>query len=316
VTGAAGFVGANLARRLLKEGHDVALAVRPGSDLWRLDDLPGPGRIVEIDVESRDQVRDVVRELAPKWVFNLAAYGAYSTQTDTSRMVATNVVGTANLLEAAGAHGCTAFVQAGSSSEYGFKDHPPAESEVVEPNSWYAVTKASATLQCVHAGRSALVPTMTLRLYSAFGPWEEPTRLMPTFVLAAREGQLPPLVSPDVARDFVYVDDIVDAFVLAAEHAGDFTGAIYNVGSGTQTSMSQLVETVRSVLGVRQEPRWGSMPNRTWDTAVWIADASRIRADLGWRPRIGVDEGVRLLADWLDDDRIRAGYEARREPPA
>ncbi len=315
LTGAAGFVGANLARRLLVDGHEVALVVRPGSDLWRLEDLRGTGRIVEVDIESLAEVDDIVREVAPDWVFNLAAYGAYSTQSDVHRMVATNVVGTANLLEAAAGAGCSAFVQAGSSSEYGFKDHPPAESEAVQPNSWYAVTKASATLHCVHAGQSGLVPTVTLRLYSAFGPWEEPTRLMPTFALAARDGRLPPLVAPDVARDFVHVDDVVHAFLRAADCASVVSGSIYNVGTGTQTSMLQLVEMGRAVLGVRDTPRWGSMPNRTWDSAVWVADPSRIRRDLGWRPQVGVDEGIRRLADWLDDDRIRTVYETRRAPP-
>ena len=126
VTGATGFVGAILARRLLADGHDVALLHRGGADLWRLDEIRGECRLLEGDLRDGDGLERLLRDLRPAWIFNLAAYGAYSWQTERRRMIETNVVGTDNLLSAAAAAGAEAFVGAGSSSEYGFKDHPPA----------------------------------------------------------------------------------------------------------------------------------------------------------------------------------------------
>jgi len=105
---------------------------------------------------------------------------------------------------------------AGSSSEYGVKDHAPAENEQLEPNSDYAVAKAAATLLASHLGRERGLPVATLRLYSVFGPFEEPDRFIPTLVVHALRGQLPPLVDPAIARDFVYLDDVVEAFLLTA----------------------------------------------------------------------------------------------------
>src|SRR6202022_3882820 len=120
------------------------------------------------------------------------------------------------LLQAAVTAGVQAFVNAGTSSEYGYKDHAPAEDEKLEPNSDYAVTKAAAPILCPHTAQRTGVAITPLRLYSVYGPYEEPTRLVPTLIVQGLEGKLPPLVNPDVARDYIHVDDACDAFVLAA----------------------------------------------------------------------------------------------------
>jgi dolichol-phosphate mannosyltransferase len=299
VTGATGFVGANLARRLLRDGHEVHLLVHPGYTRWRLDGIRRRVALHEVDLAEASGVAALVHQVRPGWVFHLAAHGAYSWQTDLARMVQANIVGTVNLVQACLAEGFDAFVNTGSSSEYGFKRHAPTEQEWLEPNSHYAVTKASATLFCRHAAQRDRLRLCTLRLYSVFGPWEEPQRLMPTLVLHGLRGRLPRLVSPDVARDYVYVDDVVEAYLAAATVPDQEPGAVYNVCTGVQTSIAELVTLSRQVLGVKARPRWGSMPNRTWDTAVWVGDPARIGAALGWRPRYTVESGFRRLAGWL-----------------
>ncbi len=312
VTGAAGFVGANLARRLVSDGLNVVLIVRPGSLLWRLDGVDA--RIATVDLADSAAVRSTVHETAPKWIFHLAAHGAYSTQRDAERMVRTNVLGTMNLVNSAAEAGCSAFVHAGSSSEYGFKDHAPSETEGVEPDSDYAVTKAAATLYCRYAARRSGIRAATLRLYSVYGPYEEPTRLIPQLVLHAIRGELPPLVDPRVGRDFVYVDDVVEAFLAAAVHGG--AGAIYNVGSGRQTDLAEVVVTARQLFGIAAEPAWGSMPNRSWDTTVWRSDNTLIREALGWSPRFDFRSGLDATMRWLrNDEEMLARYRAAVVPP-
>src|SRR5438552_1027906 len=148
VTGATGFVGANLARRLLRDGHELHLLVRPGYKPWRIDAIRADARLYEVRLEDASKVMSIVEKIRPDWIFHLAVHGAYSSQTDLHQMLLTNVHGTINLVRAGLKTGFEAFINTGSSSEYGFKDHPAAETEFLEPNSDYAVTKASATLFC------------------------------------------------------------------------------------------------------------------------------------------------------------------------
>ena len=299
LTGGTGFVGANLARRLLRDGHEVHLLVRPGHQPWRIEDIRPDVRLHELHLHEAEAVARVASQVRPEWVFHLAAHGAYSWQTDWEQMVRTNIQGTMSLLSACLKTGFEAFVNTGSSSEYGFKDHAPAESEPLEPNSHYAVTKAAATLFCCHTARSERVHVPTLRLYSVFGPYEDPGRLVPKLIIHGLRGELPPLADPDVARDFVYVDDVVEAYLLAATVRTSEWGPIYNVGTGVQTTLREAVAVAREAMGIAAEPVWNAMPNRQWDANVWVSDSRKIRAQLGWQPHHRFAEGFRLMLDWF-----------------
>ena len=317
VSGAAGFVGANLARRLLQQGHETHLLARPSSARWRLQEIEADAEVHEVELENAGAVASVVGRVQPEWVFHLAAHGAYWWENNACEIVRSNVVGTANLLEACLETGFEAFVSAGSSSEYGFKDHAPAEDEPLVPNSVYALAKSSATLLCSVVGRRERAHVVTLRLYSVYGPYEQPGRLVPALAVAGLEGRLPPLVSPRVARDFVYVDDVADAFLLAAEGEDQEPGAVYNVGTGRQVTVGDAVAVARAELGIAAEPEWGSMEERSFDTEVWIADVRKIRSELGWIPRRSFAEGFAEVVQWFRDrPHLRALYDgtARRRP--
>lgn len=299
LTGATGFVGANLCRRLLHDGHELHLLVRPNYLRWRIEDIRTDVHLHKINLCDEEYLRKVVDKIRPDWIFHLAAHGAYSSQTDLRQMVQTNILGTINLIEACLKTGFEAFVNTGSSSEYGFKDHAPSEIEWLEPNSYYAVTKASATLFCRYTAQNRRVLLPTLRLYSVYGPYEEPARLLPTLIRQGFTGELPPLVAPDIVRDYVYVEDVVDAYLLAATRPAQKPGAVYNVGTGVQTSLCEVVEVAWRVMNITAKPEWGTMPNRDWDTTVWVADNREIRAELGWQPHYTFEQGFRVMVDWF-----------------
>ncbi len=299
VTGAGGFVGAYVARRLAAAGNEVIATVRPGGDPWRLPGDDPAQQVLPLDLDDPIAIDTAVASVRPDWLLHLAAHGAYSWQTDRERILAINLRSTMALLDAAVAHGVEAFVHAGSSSEYGAKDHAPAETEAPEPNSDYAVMKAAATLHCAQVSRSADVHAVTLRLYSVYGPWEEPGRLVPTLLARGLDGTLPPLVSPDTARDFVFVDDVHDAFVAAAQRTDLPRGTILNVGSGRQVTLREIVAVTRELLGIAAEPEWGSHDARSWDTSVWVADPSLADRLAGWRARRELREGLQATLAWL-----------------
>lgn len=297
VTGASGFVGANLARRLLADGHEVHLMLRPEYQSWRIDDILPHVEAHVGNMLDESFLYQALAEAGPDWIFHLAAYGAYSWQKDLQSMVNTNVLALEKLLCACCEQGFEAFVNAGSSSEYGYKDHAPTEEEILEPNSYYAVCKASATHLCrlLAIENKEWIPT--LRLYSVYGPFEDPRRFIPTLVNHGLKGKLPILVDPNVARDYVYVDDVCNAFVLAAQKRSKDLGAVYNIGSGTQTTIQEAVDAIQSLLPIEDEPNWGSMPNREWDTSTWQSDSSKAERELGWKARTDFNPGLQKTID-------------------
>lgn len=311
VTGGTGFVGANLTRRLLQDGHDVHLIVRPGFASWRIDEILSDLTLHEVSLTDRDGLERVVSANRFEWIFHLAAHGAYSWQRDVDQIIATNLMGTVNLLQACLRTGFEAFVNTGSSSEYGFKDHAPAENEWLDPNSYYAVAKASASMFCRYTAVAENVHVPTLRLYSVYGPYEEPNRLIPSLVVHGLDNRLPPLVSPDTARDFIYVDDVVAAYLKAATVTDQELGAIYNIGSGCQTTLGELVDIARSVLDIGERPDWGSMKNRNWDTDVWVADNRKSLAALNWTVRHSVSDGLEKTADWFRNTPLIERYRSQ-----
>jgi UDP-glucose 4-epimerase len=314
ITGASGFVGNNLARFLLSRGDEVHLLLRKSHAQWRLKDILQDVNIHNADLVDPDSVAAAVNSSRAEWIFHLAAHGAYSSQIDTARIVQTNIMGTINLVQACLKTGFEAFVNTGSSSEYGFKDHAPAENEWIDPNSHYAVAKASATLFCRYTARNLGVRIPTLRLYSVYGPYEEPTRLVPTLIVNGLEKRLPPLVNPKIARDFVYADDVTRAYLLAATLESDDPGAVYNIGSGTQTSIAELVETTRQALGITMQPEWGSMEDRIWDTDTWVCDNRLAIEKLGWRPDHSFEQGFRKTIEWFrNSPEITSHYRNYRQ---
>ncbi len=314
ITGATGFIGLNVARHMIERGHAVHALLRPSRRSWRRDDL-GRATLHGVDLLDRPALDRLFAALRPEWVLHLAVYGAYASQTDVTTCVRTNVEATINLLDAAARHGVEHFVNTGSSSEYGFKDHAPDELEATEPNSLYAVSKAAATAYAQNVGRSGKLRVTTLRLYSVYGPYEEPTRLIPTVILRGLAGGYPPLVAPETARDFVYVGDVVSAYE-AALLADVPPGAIYNVGTGTQTTLRTVVDVSRAHFGIAADPPWGTMEQRAWDTSTWVANTARIRAELRWSASTTFEDGFRRTAAWLSaSPERRSFYEAARIPP-
>jgi UDP-glucose 4-epimerase len=298
VTGASGFVGANLTRKLLNNGYQVTCLVRPNSNLWRIQSILKELRLEEVDLADSEKLTALFREIKPEWIFHLAAHGSYSWQTDLHKIIEANIIGTINLVQASLISGFEALINTGSSSEYGYKDYAPTENECPDPNSEYAFSKASASLYCRYVASKFKVNLCTLRLYSVYGPFEDINRLIPTLILRGLKGELPDLVSPDIARDFIYVDDVVNAYLLAAKTTSA-EGSIYNVGTGIQTPLRKIVDLAISELKILERPEWETMPNRKWDTKSWVANSNAIMKDLLWKPQYDINRGFKETVEWF-----------------
>jgi nucleoside-diphosphate-sugar epimerase len=299
VTGSSGFVGACLVRALLERGHDIHLLLRPQARPWRLVDVFDKVTVHQADLLDSDGVTRAVRAASPAAVFHLATFGAYETQADARTILTTNVLGTLNLLEASSAAGVAAFVSTGSSSEYGFQSEPMREGARLEPNSYYAVAKAAQTHLCGLWAKKWPMGVVNYRLFSVFGPWEEPTRLIPTIIRRARAGLPLEMVSPHTARDFVFVDDVLDA-LLDLQTASQLKGEVINLGSGVEIKLQQAVDAVLELVGSKSEVRWGAMAARHWDASRWCADCTKAKHLLGWEPRHTFRTGLARMAAWME----------------
>ncbi len=299
VTGAGGFVGAAAVHELLARGSEVHALVRPGSKPWRLAPVTRDTRIHSVDLTDAETVRQVLAAVSPSVVLHLAAHGAYETQAEASRILTTNVLGTLHMLDAAVASGVGLFVNTGSSSEYGFKTEPMRETDRLEPNSVYAIGKAAQTHLCaLSARRHPQMSIVTLRLFSVYGPWEEPTRLIPTVIRRARAGLPLEMVSPDVARDFVFIGDVLRA-LLDFERLRKASGEVVNLGTGVEITLREVVETVQDLFGSPSQVVWGGLRARQWDTTRWVSDRSLAARILNWEPSVGFREGLTRTAEWI-----------------
>jgi UDP-glucose 4-epimerase len=313
LTGGTGFIGANLVRALLRRGAEVHLLNRPEAAAWRIDAIRSDVTQHVVDLGDATSIRGVLRTIGPEVVIHLAQFGGYPWQAGLEQMIATNQTAGINLLQAAAAVGARLFVNTGSSSEYGPKPYPTRESDVLEPGSDYAATKAAFTMHCQQWARRVHRPVPTLKLYSVYGPYEEPRRLIPRLISLGLEGRLPPLAAPDTARDFVFVGDVVEAYLRTLDVALSDPGAIYNICSGRQMTLRATVDAARSALSISQEPRWNAMASRSWDTNVWVGDPARAATELGWRAATALDAGLRAFADWLvREPRMQEHYRTAR----
>lgn len=300
VFGASGFIGANLIETILKYRSDCYAITHDIRQAWRLKLLHlHPENILFCDILFKNAVRQIFQQYKPQTIFNLSAYGAYSKQSENSLTYETNVIGTLNILEECG-H-INAYVHAGSSSEYGFNCESPKESDPLLPNSHYAVSKVSASYLIQYFAKIYQTPCTNLRLYSIYGPWEEPDRLIPKLIENAKQGKLPPLVSPDISRDFVYTTDCVTAFINAAYYMNpNIYGASINIGTGKKTTIKELAEKSIALFKLNIQPEWSSMPDRKWDLQNWYGNYEKAKQLIYWEPETSLEAGLLKTGEWQD----------------
>lgn len=298
VTGAGGFVGANLVRALVEKGYDVHACVRPEGDRWRLIDIVHAITVSPLEMTDTEAIKKTVHMVQPEYVFHLAHYGGNRGQNESATIRRVIVDGTAALYEACGdVPGLTAIVATGSSSEYGAKNEPMREDMRLEPNTEYGLAKAWATLYGQHMAREQGLPVTTLRFFSIYGPYEAQTRLIPAVILALLKGEQPQLSNGDAVRDFVFVTDAVDALLAAVlkSHPGE----IFNIGTGVQTTLKDTVEYIAEIIGVPTPLSWGSMEQQSFDTATWRANMAHTEAILGWKAETNLHDGLRETIEWF-----------------
>jgi UDP-glucose 4-epimerase len=299
VTGAAGFIGSHLSEELVRQGFSVLgidnLAVGRRDNIRALEG--GAFQFIEADLSQlkREDIPLPIDDVTH--IFHLGALADIVPSIESPRKYfEANVEGTVNILEIARDMKIKKFLYAASSSCYGIsKSYPTPETATILPEYPYALTKYLGEEITLHWGRVYKLPVVSLRLFNVYGPR---ARTSGTYgavfgvFLAQKKAGKPLTVVGDgrQTRDFTYVTDVVAAFISAAN--SDLDGEVYNVGSGGTYSINQLV----TLLGGETV----NIPKRPGEPENTFADISKISQQLGWRPKVSFEEGVKLMLKEID----------------
>jgi len=303
VTGATGFIGRHLVHRLRDEGYSVGALVRstsPSQKSGRIDGVAYfPG-----DIRNYEEIQTAFSAFEPDAVIHLVTYYAVMHRADEiGVMTDTNVKGTMNLLQAASESGTVKlFVNTSSCAVYEQKKKRLTEEDCIKPQNLYALTKIQAEEACRYYADTFHLPCVTLRIFPPYGPGDHERRLIPYVIGCILKNTPPSLTTGKQEWDFVYVDDIVKAYVavlksfpFSEEHA------IFNIGTGNPISVRSLVEKIREDTGSDMDLLWGAVAHRSNEVWYNSSDSTKAQTVLHWRPETGIDEGIHKTVAWFRD---------------
>ena len=300
VTGAAGFIGSHVTRRLVAEGVEVFALTKAVSSVYpvRLADLRGRVQWLEGNLTDRSAMDAVATRVRPDYIFHLGAFthvGKSWYRVD--ECIQTNIQGTVNLLQALDGTGYRRFVYTGTSEIYGDVEVPFREDAAVRPISPYAESKYAGEEYCRLFHAAYGWPIVRLRPFNAYGPAQSPDRVIPEIIARAHRGQRLEMTKGRQTREFNFVEDLADGFLLAAA-IPDVEGELFNLGCGEEVSMRDLASTILELMGNPIEPEFGALPDRP--TEIWrmYSDSSKARARLGWKPGHSLRDGLERTIEW------------------
>jgi nucleoside-diphosphate-sugar epimerase len=309
VTGSSGFIGAHVVRRLVEQGADVHALTSTVSAVYpvRLVDLRDRITLHEGNLIDRSAMDAVVDKARPEYVLHLGAFthvGKSWHRVD--ECVQANVQGTVNLLQALARFEPRRFVYTGTSEIYGDIDVPFREDARVNPISPYSVSKYAGERFCRVFHQSYGWPIVMLRPFNAYGPGQTPDRIIPEIIVRALRRQELKMTQGHQTREFNFVEDIADGFLLAASTPG-VEGEILNLGCGEELSMRHVAQTILDLMGNPVEPQFGALPERPTEIHRMFADSTKARERLGWAPKHSLADGLQKTIAWYTDQLADAG---------
>lgn len=301
VTGATGFIGANLVRRLLRDDYEVHCLVRSPDVSWRLRDVAKDVQFHAADVRSMDDVRRILQRVRPAHIYHLATAGVYrGKMAPHAELMQTNLLGLIHLLEAAKDIPYESFINTGSSSEYGAVDVPMREDLAMKPCTAYGISKLAATQYASLHAAEYDKPVVTLRLFSPYGPYDFAGRFMAYAVVSTLRKKALHLGNPTSCRDFIYVDDVVDAYMQTAKKAATIAGEVCNIGSGAEVTIHDTAKEIQRACGLKSVIAWGNADTtRPGESPRWQADITKAKRLLAWEPQTSFSSGLDRTVEWF-----------------
>lgn len=300
LTGATGFVGSRLSKRLIKEGCEVHISVRKSSSLWRIEDVMDNCICHTIDLTDFDDVKSLIEKIKPEIIFHLAAYGVDYRQQNIYQAINININASVNLFELSLENKGFRFIHTSTSLEYGPKNQPISEIDLPNPAGIYGITK-SASLQLLsfmskQAQHGNLV---ILRPFGIFGELEGTHKFFPQVIAKLSRGLPMQMTGGEQVRDYMYVDDLVDAYLMAAVVPLKNVVEIINIGSGKGISLKEIALNIAKQLGANENLlQFEVLPYRSDEIMYSVANIEKAKGILGWKPKTSLEEGIENMIRW------------------
>ena len=299
VTGATGFIGANLVRELVKLGQHTSIIVRDKKLNWRLYDIAHKIDIYECDIQNV-KLHRIVKKITPDYIFHLARYGNLPQEDEIYKMIDVNLKGIINLIDAVKRNPFKLFINAGSGDEYGIKETAMREEDLLEPVNNNGVIKSATTLYCQKEAIRNALPIINLRLFTPYGYFEGKNRLIPDVILSVLEERSVKVSSSVHVRDFIFIEDVIDVYLHAMKMRHRY-GEIYNIGSGKQHSVGEIVQMIQKISNCKSNVEWGTVAKqaRYIEPSRWEADMSKTKRVLQWEPKNTIESGLAKTIEWF-----------------
>jgi nucleoside-diphosphate-sugar epimerase len=292
VTGAAGFIGRRLVRRLVEAEAQVWAAVAPDEAPSHVAALPAPAQRLVFDLRDVEAVQRALAEAVPYVIFHMAAVGVTNPQIDPVLALEVNAGGTIHLLETLKGRELDRIVLVGTCYEYGARE----AGEGLDPFNAYAASKVAAWAFGRMYWRAYDLPIVTVRPFQVYGPGQPDRALIPAAISSAVEGKDFPMTAGEQERDFVYVDDVVEG-MLAAAQAPDIEGESIDLGTGQAHTIRQVIKQIWELTGAQGRMLAGALPYRLGEVMLSIADAGRTARMTGWRAQVKLEDGLRRTVE-------------------
>lgn len=303
VTGGTGFIGSALVNKLISQGCNVNIISRNKENAWRIENKY-KCRFFAVNVQNFSEVEKSINTIEPDIVFHLAGYSTPEKDINAiNKTFSVNFNGTKNLLLALNEIDYDLFVNTGTGNEYGNINPPFKETNRENPISPYSTSKVAATYLCKMMATIYDKPIITVRPFLTYGPKQIGKMLIPSLIYSCIEKKNLSLTSCEQYRDFVYIEDIVDAYIsLAKNYKKVKNRGIFNIASGREIQIIDIVNFIKSKFENVQF-LIGDKPYRDGEPMHFYASIEKIKNSIGWAPKWNVEEGINETIKWWLNNR-------------